>query len=100
MRVHELKTWPPCFRAILEGRKTFEVRKNDRAFDEGDEMWLREFDPGRTSTLCRDGSYTGREIRASVTYVMRGGDFGVERGFAVLGIKVTHVPPFDEATRG
>ncbi len=62
MTVHELKTWPRFFDALLDGRKTAEVRKNDRAFAEGDDLHLREWDPTAKS-------YTGREITMRVTYI-------------------------------
>lgn len=45
MTEHVLKTWPEFFRAIVDGKKTFEVRKNDRGFQTGDVLHLREFDP-------------------------------------------------------
>ena len=43
--IHELKTWPECFWDIVNRRKTFEVRKNDRNFRIGDRLELLEFDP-------------------------------------------------------
>ena len=42
---HELKILPQFYRAVLEGRKTFEVRKNDRHYCVGDFISLAEYDP-------------------------------------------------------
>ena len=63
---HELKCWPSYFDAILEGRKTFEVRKDDRPvlFRAGDVLVLREWIPG-------DERYTGRECVCYVPYLMQ-----------------------------
>ena len=83
---HELKTWPPFFDAIVDGRKTFEVRNNDRGFNAGDVLHLREYDPSKpmASDYFR---YTGRELRVRVTYVLSGEKFGVKDGFVVMGIQ-------------
>ena len=54
---HNLKLLPEYFIAILEGRKSFEIRKDDRGFELGDILILQEFDGTR---------YTGREIVATV----------------------------------
>lgn len=42
---HELKIWPQFYCRVADGSKTFEVRKNDRAFQSGDLVILREYDP-------------------------------------------------------
>lgn len=65
MTTHELKTWPECFVEIWEGRKTFELCKNDRDFQPGDELVLREYDPSA-------GTYSGRKITAKIGYVLKG----------------------------
>lgn len=78
-RVHELKTWCEFFEAVVDGRKTFEVRRNDRDFLVGDVLLLREW-------AHTDETYTGRSARRVVTYVLRGPAFGIEAGYAVLGI--------------
>ena len=61
MTVHELKTWPEYFQALLDGRKTFELRLDDRGFKVGDLLLLREYD------RCAD-EYTGRETTRLISY--------------------------------
>ena len=76
-KLHELKCVPPFFEAVLDGRKTFEARKHDRPFAEGDRLRLREF---------WNGEYTGRECERQITYVLVGGEFGIESGYCVLAV--------------
>ncbi|MHB8107641.1 MAG: ASCH/PUA domain-containing protein, partial [Candidatus Cryosericum sp.] len=90
MRTHQLKTWPSFFEAILSGEKTFEVRQNDRDFAVGDALVLQEWDPAVSSEWGSKAAYTGRTNTATVTYVLRGGEFGIERGHCVLGIRAGH----------
>jgi hypothetical protein len=59
---HELKCWPRYFERILDGTKTFEVRRDDRGFKSGDVLWLREWEPGGRG-------FTGRNIRKRVMFV-------------------------------
>lgn len=90
MTTHELKCWPEYFSAILDGSKTFEVRKNDRQFCAGDELWLREYEP-------LPGHYTGREVRLTVTYVMDSIRWGVtEAEHVVMGFRRPSAPPSPE----
>lgn len=42
---HELKIWPQYYGPVAEGLKTFEIRKNDRGFQAGDDVVLREYNP-------------------------------------------------------
>jgi hypothetical protein len=60
---HELKTWPGYFAAILDGRKKFEARVNDRVFREGDTLLLVEYNP-----LTKER--TGRSLRRKVGYTV------------------------------
>ena len=41
---HELKTYPKYFQETIEGNKPFEIRKNDRNFQVGDVLILKEWD--------------------------------------------------------
>ena len=42
---HELKIWPQYYCRVADGSKTFEVRENDRGFQPGDLVVLKEWDP-------------------------------------------------------
>ena len=42
---HELKIWPQYYVNVANGSKTFELRNNDRAFQKGDTVVLKEWDP-------------------------------------------------------
>lgn len=86
-RDHELKTWPQFFRRVWDGSKTFEVRRDDRGFSVGDYLLLREYDPDRDD-LPAGQRYTGRELTAQVTYLLKGGAFGIEEGYVVLSFRV------------
>lgn len=57
---HDLKTQPPYFEDVLTGQKTFEVRQDDRGFQTGDTLLLREW----------NGAYTGRAVRVRVRYIL------------------------------
>lgn len=80
-KVHDLKTWPEYFAAIWDGRKTFEVRRNDRNFRAGDVIALHEWEP-------KKGRFTGRQARGRITYVLAGGDFGVDAEHCVLAVSI------------
>ncbi len=76
---HELKTWPEPFDAIEAGSKTFEFRKSDRRFEQGDMVSLLEWDPAVSA-------YTGRCIEAEVGFILRAPAFGVPDGYVVFSL--------------
>lgn len=86
--IHELKCWPAYFAAIERGDKLFEVRRDDRGFQKGDILNLLEFDP-RPDPLSgvRPIGMTGNAMQVEVTYVLTGGQFGIEPGYVVMGIR-------------
>ena len=83
MRAHELKAWRSYFEALWDGRKPFELRRNDREFRPGDRLVVREFDNSPSG-----GGYMGRHIEAEVSYVLVNCEsFGLMEGYAILGLK-------------
>ena len=79
MTTHELKTWPQYFAATDEGRKTVEVRRNDRDFRVGDLLVLMEYEP-------RQRSYSGRRLVRMVTEVHDLAAIGLP-GFVAMAIR-------------
>lgn len=77
--IHELKTWKEYFEEVFMCRKTFEVRKNDRNFQKGDILILKEWDNEKQE-------YTGRQMARGVSYILNGGQFGIENGFVVMAL--------------
>ena len=76
---HNLKILPQYYRAVLEGRKTFEVRKNDRNYFVGDFVNLQEYDPEY------QGGYTGRVWRGVITYILNDETY-CKSGYVVFSI--------------
>lgn len=62
--LHELKTWPGYFQAVWDGIKNFECRKDDRGFQVGDYLDLKEYDPATDK-------YSGRHILVQVSYLFK-----------------------------
>lgn len=79
MASHELKTWPEPFQAVSDGRKRYEIRRDDRGFRVGDVLFLREWDPNT-------GDYTGREVARHVEYVTPGGAWGLPKDLCVMSL--------------
>jgi hypothetical protein len=71
-RVHELKCWPEYFQPTIMGDKLFEVRIDDRGFEYGDILHLREYSP-------HEGTYTGRDAYFKISYVINLSDPTVSR---------------------
>ena len=76
---HELKSWPESFRQILNHRKKFEVRKNDRGYHAGDVLHLKEWEPFT-------GKYTGAELGVKAEYISYGGVLGIDPEYCVISI--------------
>lgn len=76
--IHILKILPEYFQAQAEGKKNFEIRKNDRNFNIGDELWLREYDP-------KVEAYTENDLVVKVTYIT---SYMQQKDYVVLGTEL------------
>lgn len=90
MKTHELKLLTKYFKDVQSGLKTFELRNNDRDFQVGDTLILKEYYQGDTD--YKDGiytpsHYTNNQVIKRVTYILHGGQYGLEEGYVILGIQ-------------
>ena len=75
-KIHDVKLGTTFFDDVRMGRKTFELRKNDRGYEEGDTIVMHEY---------KDGVTTGRTITKKIVYMLE--DFtGLEDGYCILGL--------------
>lgn len=75
-RRHKLKLAKMFFEDVRLGRKSFELRKNDRDYQIGDILELREMD---------NGEPTGRVIEKEITYILEG-FAGLKEGYCILAL--------------
>lgn len=87
---HFVKCWPDEFRALEDGSKRFEFRKDDRDYKVGDLLRIAEWTPFEEYDYQRSvvkGEYTGKELLMEITYALRGGRFGVPEGYVVMSVR-------------
>lgn len=85
MKVHDLKSRPEFFTRIYDGSRTFDIRKNDRDFQVGDILILKEH-----NTI----TYTGYTLRKRVTNILRhmpgagcAAEFGLAPGYVIMSLE-------------
>lgn len=89
--IHHLKVWREFWPEIKSGAKPFEVRRDDRSYRAGDILRMRSYDPASRGYEFPYDEY----IDFVITFKLPGGQFGIEPGFCVLGIR-----PVDAAEGG
>ena len=82
MQIHELKIWPQFFQTVSDGRQKAEIRRDDRGFEIGDLLILKEWMPDLKK-------HTNRECRVRVTDIVHADPAleGIEDGFCLLSIE-------------
>lgn len=85
---HTLKCHPPMFRAVQAGTKTFEIRKDDRAFQCGDEVELTYYDPANDAPFSPPFPVPpdAKPITKRIGFVLRGGQYGLEPGYVAFSL--------------
>lgn len=84
MNIHRLKIEKECFEEVKEGRKTFEIVRNDRGYKVGDFVILTKVDD--------EGFLTRDVLVGTITYLLKGRpDYGLECGYCVFSFKINKV---------
>jgi len=86
--VHKLKLNADYYDDSASGKKTFEIRKNDRDYKVGDFLELREW---VFSVLENKGSYTGNVHWKIITYVFNDEQY-LPEGYVCLACYPTNEP--------
>lgn len=79
-KIHELKILPQYFNEVVSGNKQFELRKDNRDYQIGDLLLLKEY-------LADKDEYTGRESNLyKITYILRNvPEYGLMDGYCIIG---------------
>ena len=78
-KIHEIKLRREYFKDVVEMRKTFEIRLNDRNYKVGDELFLMEYYNDR---------YTGNFVHRKVVYLIDLMELGIStEAYLVLGLE-------------
>lgn len=75
-RVHDVKSVQPHFDDVASGRKTAELRLDDRDYEVGDTIRMREFVAGE---------FTGRVIAYEITHKLTGEPW-LANGYCMLSL--------------
>lgn len=75
-RTHIIKIAPEYFPDVEDGRKHFEIRKNDRDYQVGDLVYLVEI---------KDGDLTGNTVKVQISYVLKNcQQYGLMDGYCIF----------------
>ena len=74
--IHTVKIKPKYYEAVLSGEKNFELRKNDRNYQVGDLIRLKEYNE----------DFTGRDLVLKIKYILKDcPEYGLMDGFCIIG---------------
>lgn len=80
MAVHKLKLRQDFWYEVKRGRKTAEVRKDDRGYQVGDVLHLVAVDDDGQEVK------TNGQLFRTVSHILQGGQYGIESGYVMLSI--------------
>lgn len=80
---HEIKIWPQFLASVLDGTKPFEVRRNDRNYQRGDYLRMREWNP-------KTKKFGPTAVTVLVTHMLENHP-GLVPGHCVMGTQITKV---------
>lgn len=84
-QIHYLKCWPEHYQDITHGHKTHEIRVNDRDYQVGDLLVLREYKPQPA------GIFTGKYLVVKVTHMTTSEQmqslFGIDSNLVVMSFE-------------
>lgn len=80
MKKIELKVWMNYFEDIKDHRRNFELRYNDRNFQVGDILRLREYNE-------KENYYTDRQVFRIISYILSDTTFGLKDNWVVIGFE-------------
>jgi len=77
---HDLKCEHEYFKKVASGEKPWELRKNDRDYQIGDILLLRQLDKDKKT-------FTGLFVAKKVTYILTDApQFGLMDGYCIMSI--------------
>jgi hypothetical protein len=87
------KISPKYFKEVAEGKKDFEIRKDDSDYEVGDILILEEYDPDKVEGIV---GYTGKWITKRIKYKITHEEFpqGIQEGYCILGLE--EIESFEE----
>ena len=84
MKIHELKIKYEYYRDIVLGKKTFELRKDDRGYQMGDLIHFVDTRGKEFSWYPPDGT----KALFRIVYILRDvPEYGLDRDYCILGIR-------------
>ena len=88
MKLHELKILHKYLIDITIGRKTFELRKNDRDYQVGDLIHFIDIREDDSTTKNRIEPNIDENTLYRITYVLKDVDqYGLDKEYCILAIK-------------
>ena len=89
MKLHELKIKHEYLVEVVMGRKTFELRKNDRDYQVGD---LIRFDIKESIFDSPRDIYIDKDTLYKITYVLKDvPQYGLDKDYCILAIKKVEI---------